>query len=83
MNKYQSVVSTIAKMLELEKVNWPRVVKVCKEAMDNGFTPDDFIKATEAMKKGDKTYWSIYSVFQKTDYWLSKNETQDIFKGVW
>ena len=83
MNKYQSAVSMVQKMLNLEKVSWSRAVKVCKTAMDDGFTLDDFVTATENMKKADRKYWSLYSVFQKTDYWLTANQEPEKVKGVW
>jgi len=85
MNEIQSTVSTIAKMLGMEKVNWPRAMKACKIAMESGFTQDDIIKATQAMQQGDQKYWSIYSVFAKTDYWLAQLEPAkpEALKGVW
>ena len=85
MNEIQSTVSTIAKMLGMEKVNWPAAMKACRIAMKNGFTQDDFVKATQAMQQGDQKYWSIYSVFSKTDYWLAQLEPAkpEALKGVW
>lgn len=83
MNKYQSAVSTVQKMLGLEKVSWSRAVKVCKQAMDDGFTLDDFVTATQNMMESERKYWSLYSVFQKTDYWLAKKSEPKPPKGVW
>lgn len=83
LNKYQSAVSTVQKMLGVEKVSWSRATKVCKQAMEDGFTLDDFITATENMMAGDKKYWSLYSVFNKTDYWLAAKKEPQTLKGVW
>lgn len=83
MNKYQSAVSTVQKMLGLEKVSWSRAVKVCKQAMEDGFTLDDFVTATQNMMESERKYWSLYSVFQKTDYWLAKKPEPKTPKGVW
>lgn len=70
-------------MLGIEKPNWARATKVCKDALANGYTLEDFVQATEEMKKGDKKYWSIYSVFTKTDYWVGKSKQVNKLKGVW
>ena len=83
LNKYQSAVSTVAKMLGVDKVSWARATKVCKTAMDDGFTLDDFVTATQNMMETDSKYWSLYSVFQKTDYWLSAKQKPQTPKGVW
>lgn len=81
MNQYQSAVSTVQKMLGVKKVNWSRAVKECKEAMEVGFTLDDFVVATRNMMNSDPKFWSLYSVFQKTDYWLGLEP--ELPKGVW
>lgn len=85
LNKYQSAVTTVQKMLGIEKVSWSRATKVCKQAMDDGFTLDDFVVATQNMMQAERKYWSLYSVFQKTDYWLgAKREPEPkALKGVW
>lgn len=83
LNKYQSAVTTVQKMLGIEKVSWARATKVCKQAMDDGFTLDDFVTATENMMAADKKYWSLYSVFNKTDYWLGAKPKPQVPKGVW
>lgn len=83
MNKYQSAVSTVQKMLGLEKISWSGATKACKQAMDDGFTLDDFVTATRNMMESDRKYWSLYSVFQKTDYWLSAKPEPKAPKGVW
>lgn len=94
MNKYQSVeiqsveiktvVTTVAKILNIDKVSWARAIKACKQAMQDGFTLDDFIIATENMKEVDQKYWSIYSIFQKTDYWLRMKPPKKVWrKGIW
>ena len=78
----KSITQQVASELGVEKVMWPRAVKACKEALNCGFTLDDFLLAVRGMKTQDKKYWSIYSIFTKPDYWmnLAPKEKQ---KGTW
>ena len=83
MDKYRSAISTVAKMLNVERISWSRAVKECRQAMEDGFTLDDFVEATRNMKETDPKYWSMYSIFQKTDYWLGVKPKPQKPKGVW
>ena len=78
----KDAVLQVANILGVEKIAWSRAMKVCSQALKDGFTFDDFIEAARNMKSGDSQYWSIYSVFTKTDYWLSKSQPKTP-KGVW
>lgn len=79
----RELVKQVANELGLEKVMWSRAVKAAKECLNNGFTVMDIMQATANMKKSDKQYWSIYSVFNKPDYWMSKEQKQEALKGAW
>ena len=84
MANNETAISKVAKILGVEKASWSRVGKCRKDALEDGFTDDDFIAAAKNMAKADKKYHSIYSVFLRTDYWL--NQTGDEpkqSKGVW
>ena len=72
----ETAISKVAHILGVKKAAWSRVGQCRKEAMEDGFTDDDFIART------DKNYHSIYSVFLKTDYWLNQTEPEQV-KGVW
>ena len=78
----QAVTQRIATELGLEKVMWPRANKACKQCLDAGFTLDDLLLAVAGMKAGDKKYWSIYSLFTKPDYWMSRAPKEEK-KGTW
>ena len=82
MAKASGAIAQVAKILGIEKAAWSRVGQCRKQAMNDGFTDEDFIQAAKNMAKAEKQYQSIYSVFLKTDYWLSKTE-QEQPKGVW
>lgn len=75
-------IAQVARILGIERAAWSRVGQCRKQALKDGFTDEDFIEAARNMAKADKKYQSIYSVFMKTDYWLSKEEPQQP-KGVW
>lgn len=77
-----STISQVAKILGVTKTSWSRLNQCRKQALKDGFTDEDFIEAAKNMAKADKKYQSIYSVFIKTDYWLSKSEPEQP-KGVW
>ena len=74
---YKGIVSEVASILGLQKVAWGQAIKTCKQCIENGFTKDDIIAAANNMKAGDRRYYSIYSLFIKTDYWLNKTEQSD------
>lgn len=80
---YRSIVADVARTLGVEKLRWSAAMRLCKSAMEDGFTPDDFIQAAQGMKSADKQYWSIYSIFTKPDYWMSKATQEEEKKGVW
>ena len=82
MPTQESAIKEVAKILGIEKASWSRVGQCRKQAIEDGFTDDDFIEAARNMAKAEKQYQSIYSVFLKTDYWLSKSEPETP-KGVW
>lgn len=82
MAKEEPVVKQVAKILGIEKAVWSRVGQCRKQAINDGFTDEDFIKAAKNMAKAEKKYQSIYSVFLKTDYWLAKSEPEQV-KGAW
>lgn len=79
----RELVKQVAAELGLEKVMWSRAVKAAKECLENGFTVKDIMQATTNMKAGDKKYWSIYSIFNKPDYWMAQQEEKKELKGVW
>lgn len=85
MSKFPSIIGEIASGLGTTKVSYSRLMKVYKQAVSDGFDDDDFRQALRGMQKSDKRYWSIYSLFMKTDYWMSqgKEEEQKFTKGVW
>ena len=87
MDKPKSYLTAVMKVLEIEKINWPQVMKGCKDALKQGFSGDDFVHAAEAMKAGDTQYQSVMSVFTRTDYWLNQykkmQEDRISQKGVW
>ena len=78
----ETAISKVAHILGVKKAAWSRVGQCRKEAMEDGFTDDDFIAAAKNMARTDKKYHSIYSVFLKTDYWLNQTEPEQV-KGVW
>ena len=82
MAKANGAITQVARILGIEKASWSRVGQCRKQALEDGFTDEDFIQAAKNMAKADKQYQSIYSVFMKTDYWLSKTEPEQP-KGVW
>jgi hypothetical protein len=82
MPKEDSAIKKVAQILGIEKAAWSRVCQCRKQALKDGFTDEDFVEAAKNMAKADKQYQSIYSVFLKTDYWLSKSEPEAP-KGVW
>lgn len=75
----------VASILGVEKANWASIAHWYKIGKENGFTDEDFIQAAKNMAAGDKIYWSIYSVFQKTDYWLAKEREPEAkpVEGNW
>lgn len=83
LTKEQSAITTVMKILDVEKVNWPAAVKACHQALEDGFTLDDFVMAAQAMMLSDPAYHSVLSVFVKTEYWLSQYKTSNVNKGVW
>ena len=80
--KQDTAIAKVAEILGIEKAAWARVGQCRKQALKDGFTDDDFIEAAKNMAKAERKYQSIYSVFLKTDYWLSKSEPEQP-KGVW
>lgn len=82
-NKYQTIVAEVASILGVEKLRWSAAIRLCKSAMEDGFTKEDFVQAAQGMKGADKQYQSIYSVFSKPDYWMSKATQEEETKGVW
>lgn len=80
---YKGIVADVARVLGVEKLRWSAAVRLCKSAMEDGFTRDDLIQAANGMKAGDKKYWSVYSVFTKPDYWMTKATQEEEKKGVW
>lgn len=82
MSQQDTAISQVARILGVQKASWSRLGQCRKQALGDGFTDDDFIEAAKNMAKADKRYQSIYSVFLKTDYWLSKSEPEEP-KGVW
>lgn len=82
MAEKDSCISQVAKILGIKKAAWSRVGQCRKQALEDGFTDEDFIEAAKNMAKAERQYQSIYSVFLKTDYWLSKSEPEAP-KGVW
>lgn len=83
VSDYRGIVAEVANILGIEKLRWSAAIKLCKEAIDDGFTREDFIQAAKGMAAGDRTFWSIYSVFSKPDYWMSKATQEEETKGVW
>ena len=81
--KRKETFSKVASILDVEKTNWASIARWYKIGKENGFTDEDFIQAAKNMAAGDKIYWSIYSVFQKTDYWLAKTPEPEAPKGIW
>lgn len=75
----------VAKILGIKKANWARVNQCQKQALESGFTHEDFIEAAKNMAAGDEKYYSIYSVFLKTDYWLAKEREPEAkpVEGNW
>ena len=82
MANNREIVQRVANILGVEKVSWSRAMKACAQCISDGFTEDDIIEAALNMKEGDSKYWSIYSVFMKTDYWMSQSKPKTP-KGVW
>lgn len=84
LTKAQKDIGTVAHMLGMEKIPWSRVVKAYNIAVKDGYTREDFIKAAKAMQAGPKSYWSLISIFTKTDYWLTQSKSDvTTKKGVW
>lgn len=77
------IVVEVAKRLGFDKIRWGAATKLCKEAMNDGFTLEDFLQAVEGMKAGDKKYWSVYSIFTKPDLWMSKATKKEENNGSW
>lgn len=69
---YKEIIGEVADILGLQKISWGPAIKTCKQCIENGFTKEDIITAANNMKAGDRKYYSMYSLFIKTDYWLSK-----------
>ena len=82
MANNREIVQRVANILDIEKVAWSRAMQLCARCLGDGFTEEDIIQAAMNMKESDSRYWSIYSVFMKTDYWMSKSQTKAP-KGVW
>lgn len=80
---YKSIVADVAGILGIEKLRWSAAVRLCKSAMEDGFTHEDFVQAAQGMKGADRQYWSIYSIFTKPDYWMAKATQEEEKKGVW
>ena len=79
----REIIESVAEILGVKQIAWSRAMKVCKECLDNGFTADDILIAAKNMTLADKKFWSLYSVFIKTDYWMTRMEKQEKPKGVW
>lgn len=82
MSTSREIVAKVANILEQNKVSWARAIQVCNQCLTDGFTEDDIIEAATNMRAGDRKYWSIYSVFIKTDYWMTQKSEQSP-KGIW
>lgn len=80
---YKGIVADVASILGVEKLRWSAAIRLCKSAMEDGFTHEDLVQAAQGMKSADKQYWSIYSVFTKPDYWMAKATQEEEKKGVW
>lgn len=81
--QYRDIVTKVAEILGVDKLRWSAAIRLCKAAMEDGFTADDFIQAANGMKKADKQYQSIYAVFSKPDYWMAKAVQEEEKKGAW
>lgn len=81
----QHCVTVIAQLMGVKKFDWSRAVKHAKIALKNGFDLDDFKLAAKNNMAGDPQYFSLYSVFAKTDYWIRQTpvEKEEPLKGVW
>lgn len=81
----REIVQSIAELFGMEKVAWSRAIKACNQCLSDGFTADDILKAAVNMSRLDKKYWSIYSLFNKIDYWYNKapDEKEDKNDGTW
>ena len=78
----REIIQGVANILGVEKISWARAMKACRLCLEDGFTEEDIIEAALNMKESDSKYWSIYSVFMKTDYWMSQSKPKTP-KGVW
>ena len=85
MSKYttKTLIQEVANILEVDKINWPALIKLANQIVLSGFTREDILLAANNMKKGDRKFWSIYSVFNKPDYWMSIYPKEENKKGVW
>ena len=79
----KETVGEVCRILGVDKANWAVVTRHYKTAVKNGFSHDDFIEAAKNMAAGDPQYKSIYSVFTKTDFWMSRGVEPETPKGIW
>lgn len=79
----KNIVAEVATILGIEKFSWSANVKLCNQCLSDGFTREDIRKAAYNMMMADKKYQSIYSLFNKIDYWYNQTPEETKAKGVW
>lgn len=79
----RDIISHVAGLLGIEKIAWSRTMRDVKLCLADGFTEEDIFRAAENMAKTPKQYHSMYSLFNKIDYWLERDDKPEQPKGAW